>query len=1072
MDGWDHTDAKVACDDFGLSPYGAIALAYDTLEHRPVAVTDVHCRGDEINFSECSRKLITAVDDDSSMSGSGKETIQSDDAEYEVSSGSGRKGMTYQCRSNKIAGILCWKSFDHDICNMGDLRIESGRLEICINQRWSGICKQGWTNANSAVACRQLGYSSTNAKLMSFKNQRSVLMSQINCDRNSEHISECLYEYNSCPSGETIGLNCSNVESCTSGNVRLLASDMDDTGTIGIVQMCIDNQWNVICDHQWTTNEANVTCHQLGYSFKEALAFNFPMDSPGSPLNQLVRCKGTESTLSSCITDQKRHLSCSPTLYAAVKCTSKCTEGDILIKNVKYVSEVSIVYIQICSGDEWKALCDPDWNYQDASIACQSGGMSPYGAYILLIPHHTCICMQLTGAYPTFVSRNTYSVGHTWIQSEVHCKGEEKNLSQCKMTQTNQVGRSICSGKYISGAICLDKTDVVSHNCTTGNVRTANKNVLEICINGMWKSLCHNEEFKYKDGFELGRLACIRLGYGDQFSSPISSTFLTSLSPLHTFPRVSCPPNATNVLDCIQNYPVQPGNLNRTCITVAALDCIKLPSMVESVTPSEYSISYEEGVRNNVTFTCVVFGPVPFTINWYFQGEFYNYSKVLLKTLIVDNTLNEGRHMSMLTLNNVTSSNNGLYTCSSGRDGKDSSYKSAKLIVNVTPKLTFESSLNGQFLEGTPAAVTCTSVGYPMPILSILRNDKLLSWTNKSSCSIKMNLYECTLIIKFHQIKYSDRGIYTCSNIKIYKSIYIDVWSYPKIINELQDVTIKINRHEKHNVTFSCAVVGSPLPYLIWYRERHSSGVKEVIQPDENHEIVTMPSLTTLNTVESDLIITNAAPANTGRYYCNGINSIAMATCSASLIAYKNPSLRIRIGPSSRVLVNANVTITCTIGRINRLINYTLSWVRDDSVIIKRVHLTDPPVKAHAITLESVTVNDTGSYQCHLSYDYGDDVIAINHITVEDPLEINFSSNSPIVSGNNVQALITSNKPLASMTCTIGSVVKNCISGNVSFDNVVCNSPHPVILVVNATSHHLHEIVVTKRHLYIGKGLL
>lgn len=37
----------------------------------------------------------------------------------------------------------------------------TGRLEICINGVWSTVCNDSWTNTNTQVACRQLGYPST-----------------------------------------------------------------------------------------------------------------------------------------------------------------------------------------------------------------------------------------------------------------------------------------------------------------------------------------------------------------------------------------------------------------------------------------------------------------------------------------------------------------------------------------------------------------------------------------------------------------------------------------------------------------------------------------------------------------------------------------------------------------------------------------------------------------------------------------------------------------------------------------------------------------------------------------------
>ena len=33
-----------------------------------------------------------------------------------------------------------------------------GRVEVCIGGNWGTVCKDGWTDENSHVVCRQLGY--------------------------------------------------------------------------------------------------------------------------------------------------------------------------------------------------------------------------------------------------------------------------------------------------------------------------------------------------------------------------------------------------------------------------------------------------------------------------------------------------------------------------------------------------------------------------------------------------------------------------------------------------------------------------------------------------------------------------------------------------------------------------------------------------------------------------------------------------------------------------------------------------------------------------------------------------
>ena len=53
-------------------------------------------------------------------------------------------------------------------CNEGDLRLtgsdmaNEGNLEICQLDMWGSICNTEWSEANSNVACKELGFTAGN----------------------------------------------------------------------------------------------------------------------------------------------------------------------------------------------------------------------------------------------------------------------------------------------------------------------------------------------------------------------------------------------------------------------------------------------------------------------------------------------------------------------------------------------------------------------------------------------------------------------------------------------------------------------------------------------------------------------------------------------------------------------------------------------------------------------------------------------------------------------------------------------------------------------------------------------
>lgn len=52
---------------------------------------------------------------------------------------------------------------------------------------------------------------------------------------------------------------------CSTGDVRL-AGGGPGRSSEGRVEVCVNHQWGTVCDNGWNSTDANVVCHQLGFS--------------------------------------------------------------------------------------------------------------------------------------------------------------------------------------------------------------------------------------------------------------------------------------------------------------------------------------------------------------------------------------------------------------------------------------------------------------------------------------------------------------------------------------------------------------------------------------------------------------------------------------------------------------------------------------------------------------------------------------------------------------------------------------------------------------------------------------
>ena len=109
------------------------------------------------------------------------------------------------------------------VCTEGSIRLRNGsqttvlagRVEICINNQWSAICNQGWSDLDAIVACRQLGQLTKNsqeihqAAILFGQGDAPLLIGNVGCSGNEDAITNCSFNLqHNCLPNQTAGVQC------------------------------------------------------------------------------------------------------------------------------------------------------------------------------------------------------------------------------------------------------------------------------------------------------------------------------------------------------------------------------------------------------------------------------------------------------------------------------------------------------------------------------------------------------------------------------------------------------------------------------------------------------------------------------------------------------------------------------------------------------------------------------------------------------------------------------------------------------------------------------------------------
>jgi hypothetical protein len=162
-DGWTQTESTVVCNDLGYEATGNDYSVRPATNSMPVFIKTVRCTSRQVSLLECGF----------------------------------RRNLTHSVHLEDV-GVKCKKSE----CDDGDLRLvggdseNDGLLQVCFSGRWGTVNVDGWTDVDTQVTCRQLGFNNDgqySANAVRKALSTPIYMDNVGCHGTETRLTDCAY---------------------------------------------------------------------------------------------------------------------------------------------------------------------------------------------------------------------------------------------------------------------------------------------------------------------------------------------------------------------------------------------------------------------------------------------------------------------------------------------------------------------------------------------------------------------------------------------------------------------------------------------------------------------------------------------------------------------------------------------------------------------------------------------------------------------------------------------------------------------------------------------------------------
>ena len=438
------------------------------------------------------------------------------------------------CTHENDVAITCFA----DIRLVGGLVNEEGRVEVrLLSGVWHAVCDDNWDMNAAHFVCRQLGYEKAKEYFSaSFPDDLQIEQStleNIQCTGDESDFFDCSFrvrEERRC--GRQAGVTCVS-------DIRLVGGMTENEG---IVEVPHEGVWGRLCGRGWGLNDAHVACRQLGYY--RAASYNtteLSEHNSDAVLMDKLACNGTEANLADC--GWGKHDCSHHRRIATVVCT----------KNIRLVDGVTSNSgsVEILHKGTWKAICDDNWDMNDAHVVCRQLGYEKAKEYF-------------SASFP-----DDLQIEQSTLEN-IQCTGDESDFFDCSFRVREE---RRCSRQ--AGVTCVSDIRLVGR-------MTENEGIVEVQHEGVWGRLCGR-------GWDLNdaHVACRQLGYYRAVS--YNTTELSEHnSDTVLMDKLACNGTEANLADCgFSGWGKHDCSHHRRIATVV---CTKNIRLVDGVTSNSGSV--------------------------------------------------------------------------------------------------------------------------------------------------------------------------------------------------------------------------------------------------------------------------------------------------------------------------------------------------------------------------------------------------------------------------------------------------------------------------------------------------